>query len=400
MPTLLQINVTANWGSTGKIAESIGLGAIAHDWESCIAYGRYANLSRSELIRIGSSIDTYWHYGVQRIVDNEGLCSKKATRALVKKIKKIAPDVIQLHNIHDHYLNYQILFEYLNNTDIKVVWTFHDCWAFTGHCMHFVTKNCERWKSGCHHCPQKGEYPRTLLDRSAQNYDLKRSLFSANKNLNIVACSDWIAEFVRESFLKEKKIQVIHNGVDLIVFKPISANKDNNDNNDIFKILAVSNVWTKEKGLFDIYNLRELLPKDIEIVLVGVSAKQQKNLPDGVIGIQRTQNVGELVQLYNEANILINPTYADTFPTVNLEALACGTPVITYNTGGSPEAIDENTGIVVPQGDVTTLALAILKLKQEPLSSEACRKRAELYFDKDKCFKQYINLYNELISSQ
>ena len=200
MPTLLQINVTANWGSTGKIAESIGLGAIAHDWESCIAYGRYANLSRSELIRIGSSIDTYWHYGVQRIVDNEGLCSKKATRALVKKIKKIAPDVIQLHNIHDHYLNYQILFEYLNNTDIKVVWTFHDCWAFTGHCMHFVTKNCERWKSGCHHCPQKGEYPRTLLDRSAQNYDLKRSLFSANKNLNIVACSDWIAEFVRESF--------------------------------------------------------------------------------------------------------------------------------------------------------------------------------------------------------
>ena len=181
------------------------------------------------------------------------------------------------------------------------------------------------------------------------------------------------------------------------VFKPISANKDNND---IFKILAVSNVWTKEKGLFDIYNLRELLPKDIEIVLVGVSAKQQKNLPDGVIGIQRTQNVGELVQLYNEANILINPTYADTFPTVNLEALACGTPVITYNTGGSPEAIDENTGIVVPQGDVTTLALAILKLKQEPLSSEACRKRAELYFDKDKCFKQYINLYNELISSQ
>lgn len=397
MPKLLQINVTANWGSTGKIAEAIGVCASMHGWASIIAYGRYYNTSRLQLVRIGSAIETYWHYGMQRIFDNEGLCSKRATKKLIAEIKRIAPDIIQLHNIHDHYLNYQVLFEYLNSTDIKVVWTFHDCWAFTGHCFHFVTKNCKRWKSGCHDCPLKNEYPKTLLDRSVRNYTLKKSLFAANENLTIVPCSEWMAGFVKESFLKDKKLKVIHNGIDLNIFKPLIISRKKTD---CYKVLAVSSLWTKEKGLFDICKLRALLSMDIEIVLVGVSPKQQKNLLDGVIGIQRTQNVGELVQLYNEADVLINPTYADTFPTVNLEALACGTPVITYNTGGSPEAIDENTGIVVPQGDVKALAEAILKLMREPLSSGACRKRAELYFDKDKCFKQYIDLYNELISSQ
>lgn len=396
MPKLLQINVTANWGSTGKIAESIGLSAIHHGWESYIAYGRYSNESQSQLVRVGSTIDTYWHYGTQRIFDNEGLCSKRATRKLVAEIQRIAPDVIQLHNIHDHYLNYQILFEYLNGTDIKVVWTFHDCWAFTGHCFHFVTKNCERWKTGCYECPLKNEYPKTLLDRSKKNYELKKALFAANKNLTIVPCSEWMAGFVRGSFLKDKRIHTIHNGVDLNTFKPIDVKKGKTD---VFKVLAVSSVWTQEKGLNDIYKLRDLLPDTVEIVMVGVSAKQQEQLPNGVVGIQRTQNVHELVQLYNEADVLINPTYADTFPTVNLEALACGTPVITYNTGGSPEAVDENTGMVVPQGDVNALADAILRLKETPLSSDACRQRAIALYNKDDCYNDYIKLYEKLLSS-
>lgn len=395
MYRLLQINVTANWGSTGKIAESIGECAIKHGWESFVAYGRYANPSRSELIRIGSSVDTYWHYGVQRIFDNEGLCSKRATNKLIAEIKRIAPDVIQLHIIHDHYLDYKILFEYLNTTTIKVVWTFHDCWAFTGHCFHFVTKNCERWKTQCHSCPLRNEYPKTLLDRSVRNYTLKKSLFPANENLVIVPCSEWMANFVRESFLKDKQIFTIRNGVDLDVFAPTTRGIQVGET---FKVLAVSSVWTQEKGILDIYQLREMLPEDVEIILVGVSEKQQQQLPIGVRGIQRTQNIQELVNLYNEANVLINPTYADTFPTVNLEALACGTPVITYNTGGSPEAIDEKTGVVVPQGDVKALADAILQMKEHLLSPTDCRQRAEMLFDKNKCFEQYMNLYNELLS--
>lgn len=392
---LLQINVTANWGSTGKIAESIGMCAMRNGWESYIAYGRYANKSESTILRVGDSLDTYWHYGMQRIADNEGLNSKLATKRLVEDIKRITPDIIQLHVIHDHYLNYQVLFEYLNSIDIKVVWTFHDCWAFTGHCFHFVTKKCEKWKKQCSHCPLRNEYPKTLLDRSTRNFELKKRLFSANQNLTIVSCSRWMEQFVKDSFLKGKRVQTIYNGVNLGVFTPMAIDNPSK----LFTVLAVSSVWTQKKGLLDICILRELLPVDIQIILVGVTAKQQKSLPRGVIGILRTQNIHELVRLYNESGVLINPTYADTFPTVNLEAMACGTPVITYRTGGSPEAVTKDTGFVVEQGDVRALADAIMTVRSNGKEqySEACRRRAEQYFDKDKCYQQYIDLYNALI---
>ena len=393
MPTLLQINVTANWGSTGKIAESIGLAAKRQGWESYMAYGRYSNPSQSKLIQVGSQWDVYVHYAEQRIFDNEGLASRGATQNLIRQIQEIQPDVVQLHNIHDHYLNYKILFEYLNTTDIQVVWTFHDCWAFTGHCFHFVTKGCERWKTQCYDCPLQRISPKTLLDRSRKNYELKKQLFAGCKNLTIVPCSDWMAGFVKDSFLRDKRIQVIHNGVDLNVFQPSLQCKKQ----DGFRIIAVSNVWHKEKGLYDLFELRKRLPGCYEITMVGLSAEQIKELPEGIRGIQRTQNVQELVTLYGEANVLVNPTYADTFPTVNLEALACGTPVISYQTGGSPEALDEKTGRVIPQGDLKAMVKAIHALKDYPLFSKDCRQRVEFLFDKDKCFEKYIDLYRVLL---
>ena len=397
MPILLQINVTANWGSTGKIAEQIGFCAMRHGWESFIAYGRWCNPSKSHLIKIGNKLDMYMHYAEQRIRDNEGLCSRGATKRLIKLISEIRPDVVQLHNIHDHYLNYKLLFEYLNKTEIKVVWTLHDCWAFTGHCFHFATKNCEKWKTGCFECPLKNDYPKTFLDHSKEHWLLKKELLTRCKNLTIVPVSDWLANFVKESFLKEKRIHVIKNGVDLNIFKT-STSLNISKTNSKFKILAVSSVWNPDKGELDIYKLREILAEDkFEITMVGLSADQYKQLPRGIIGIQRTQNLQELVKLYSDADVLINPTYADTFPTVNLEALACGTPVITYITGGSPEAIDEKTGVVIEQGDVDGLAEAICMIKEKPLSSTDCRKRAEERFDKDKCFEKYIELYENLL---
>lgn len=394
MKSLLQINITANWGSTGKIAEAIGVAAMNAGWKSYIAYGRWSNPSNSNLIKIGGPLDKYFHYAEQRICDNEGLCSRNATRKLVKQIEVIKPDVVQLHNIHDHFLNYQILFEYLNQTNIKVVWTFHDCWAFTGHCFHFVTKNCEKWRMGCSECPMKNVLPKTFLDRSKKNFELKKRLFSECNNLTIVPCSEWMEGFVRQSFLKEKRIAVIKNGVDLSVFKPGVK-----DNGDSFTILAVSSVWNKEKGLADILKLRQLLPEKYRITIVGLTGKQVQDLPDGIHGIPRTQNVQELVDLYSKADVHINPTYADTFPTVNLEALACGIPVITYKTGGSPEAIDENTGLAIDQGDVEALKDGVIMIcdKGQGYFTSACRKRAEEYFDKDKCYKKYISLYNELL---
>lgn len=371
---------------------------MAHAWESYIAYGRWCNPSQSHLIKIGGSWDKYLHFAEQRFRDNEGLCSRAATKKLIRQIEKIKPDVVQLHNIHDHYLNYRLLFEYLNQTDINVVWTFHDCWAFTGHCFHFVTKDCSKWKTGCYDCPMRNVLPKTMLDRSRKNYELKKRLFGGCKNLTIVPCSDWMARFVKQSFLKDKRIEVIKNGVDLGVFKPVSMT----DKGGTFSVLAVSSVWHKEKGLEDIYELRKLLPENYRICMVGLSESQMKDLPAGIDGIQRTQNVQELVRLYSQANVLINPTYADTFPTVNLEALACGTSVITYRTGGSPEAVSPETGIVVEQGDVADMAEAIQRIceKGKDYYTEACRKRAEEQFDKDKCFEKYVELYEGLISQR
>lgn len=391
MKKLLQINVTANWGSTGKIAEAIGQMAVSDGWESFVAYGRMANLSSSELIQVGKKIDTYIHYLYDRLFDREGLSSKAATKALVKHIEAIAPDIIHLHNIHDHYLNYQILFEYLNQTDIKVVWTFHDCWAFTGHCYHFVQVNCMKWVDQCYDCIQKHKF----IDRSRENYLLKKSLFNSCKNLTIVSCSEWMNNFVKKSFLKDKPIRVIHNGVDLSIFRILPESRSYDDK---FRVLAVSNVWTLSKGLDDIYRLRSLLNNDFVITIVGLSIDQIKRIPEGIEGLPRTKSVQELVQLYNKADVLINPTYADTFPTVNLEALACGTPVITYRTGGSPEAIDEKTGVIIEQGDVQSLAQAIKGLRENPFLREDCRARAEECFDKDKCFKKYIELYDNILT--
>ena len=395
MSTLLQINITANWGSTGKIAEAIGIAAKKAGWGSYIAYGRWCNPSQSRLIKIGGKFDKYFHYAEQRIRDNEGLCSRQATKRLIRQIEAIKPDIVQLHNIHDHYLNYRLLFEYLNQTNIQVVWTFHDCWAFTGHCFHFVTEGCMKWETGCFECPLKSISPKTLFDRSKEHYELKRRMFNACDNLTVVSCSDWMADFVRRSFLQDKRVEVIKNGVDLSVFKPEKKQTGGN----AFGILAVSNVWNDSKGLSDIIKLRELLFDEYNITIVGLAANQVDTLPKGITGIQRTQNVKELVKLYSDSSVLVNPTYADTFPTVNLEALACGTPVITYRTGGSPESVTRETGVVVEQGDLEAMADAIKVVcgGDREKYRKNCRKRAEECFDREKCFDKYLNLYEHLL---
>jgi glycosyltransferase involved in cell wall biosynthesis len=391
MPKLLQINVSANWGSTGKIAEQINQTAMAKGWKCKIAYSRFANESESELIQIGTKKDVLWAVAETRLLDRAGLSMRRATKDLIRQIQEFQPDVIHLHNIHGYVLNYELLFGYLNKTEIKVVWTFHDFWAITGHCAHFVDVDCMKWKTGCHHCPKHKSYPSSFTDFSARNYALKKHLFTENTNLHIVAVSEWVANYVRESFFKDNDIRVIHNGVDLQVFRPLQVVKDSQK----FNILAVSNIWTKSKGIDDILQLREMLPNEFSITIVGLSEKQITKLPFGIKGITRTQNTNELIKLYNHADVLINPTYADSFPTVNLEALACGTPVITYKTGGSPEAVDSITGAVLEQGNVKEMVEMIKKLKAHPLSSEDCRSRAEKIFDKNKCFARYVELYEE-----
>ena len=387
--------------STGRITESIGKLAIEKGWDCYIIHGaRYARPgSCMHSIQAVSKLGEYVHYAESLLFDNHGLASRRATKALIEQIKQIHPDIIQLHCVHGYYINYKLLFEYLNTTNIPIVWTFHDCWAFTGHCAHFVTVGCEKWKTECFHCPLKGDYPKTIIDNSKRNYNLKKSLFAANSNLHIVSVSNWLADLTKQSFLKNKDINVIHNGVDLISFSPKEVK-----NKDRFRVLGVSGVWYKDKGLYDFYKLRGLLDKDrYEIVMIGLSGEQIKELPVGIIGIERTTSVSELAEYYSSADVFLNPTYADSFPTVNMEALACGTPVITYNTGGSPEIIDKLTGYVVEKGDIEGAASIIQILADKNTEDlleqrRQCRLRAEQHFDKKRCFDYYIELYEGLLN--
>lgn len=393
---LLQIDSCLNMLSTGRITESIGKLAIEKGWDCYIVHGaRYARPgSCMHSIQAVSKLGEYAHFAESLFLDNHGLASRGATKAAIEQIKQIQPDLIQLHCVHGYYMNYKLLFEYLNTTNIPVVWTFHDCWAFTGHCAHFVTAGCEKWKTGCFNCPLKGDYPKSFVDRSRRNYEVKKSLFAVNNNLHIVSVSEWLAELTRESFLKDKDIHVIHNGVDLNVFFPKVVEKSK-----CIRVLGVSGVWNRDKGLFDFFKLRELLDKDqFEIILIGLSKEQLKDLPEGIIGVERTNSVSELAEYYSSADVFANPTYADSFPTVNMEALACGTPVITYRTGGSPEIIDEYTGVVVEQGDLDGLIEAIKSIseKGKDYYNTSCRQRAQKLFDKDQCFMEYLNLYEKL----
>lgn len=394
MLRLLQLNVTGNWGSTGKIAEGIGLAAMRRGWESTVAFGRYVNPSASKLIKVGEQRDVYLHYARSRFLDGEGLGSRSATKRLIGQIKELAPDIIQLHNIHDHWLNYPLLFEYLATTDTPVVWTFHDCWAFTGGCSHFENAGCFKWREECGDCRLRRRWS---ADNSKRNFGLKKELFGALPGrLTVVSVSEWLRNYVAQSFLGDCRLEVINNGVNTQVFSQAQVNGAKP------MVLGVSNVWPPSKGLADFVELRKLLSPDIEIVLVGLTEKQICDLPEGIKGVQRTSSVEELVNLYREAAVFVNPTHNDSFPTVNLEALACGTPVVTYCTGGSPEAVDENTGIVVDKGDVRALASAITKVieNSSAFSPESCRRRAEACFNRDVQFGKYIDLYESILSEK
>ena len=393
MSKLLQLNVTANWGSTGKIAEGIGAMAIKRGWESAIAFGRYSNASQSELIRVGGKTDTYLHYAQHRLLDSEGLCSRRPTRQLIRRIKEWQPDVIHLHNIHDHWLNYPLLFEYLGSVNTPVVWTFHDCWAFTGGCAHFENAGCYKWKE--EDCRGVCALHRK---KAVTQFHLRKKLIGAlGSRLTIVCVSDWLARYASQSFRGKAgaNIQVIHNGINVnCPFQPDDELRKK-------MILGVSNVWPAYKGLGDFVELRKQLPDDVEICLVGLTQKQIESLPEGIRGIKRTSSIDELAELYRNAAVFVNPTHNDSFPTVNLEALACGTPVVTYRTGGSPEAVDEKTGIVVEKGNVVELADSVMKVIDNPamFRSEDCRLRATREFDKDVQFGKYIDLYESVLKS-
>lgn len=399
MPKLLQINVTCNWGSTGKIAELIGQEALSRGWKSYIAYGRYENESDSQKIKIGSTPSIYYHYISQRLFDNEGLCSNMATRKLIEKIKDIKPDIIQLHNIHDHFLNYRVLFEFLNQTDIKIVWTMHDFWAITGHCMHFISASCMRFKTGCHNCPMKSIYPKSLIDRSNRNYLLKKSLFKNNQNLYLIAVSQWVGDMIGESFLRDKPLWVINNGIDLTTFKPTTNDSFEKLVNGKFVIMSVASQWKHDKGLDDYIAISKFLSDDEVIVLVGIDDTILSELPNNIIGIKHTENSQELAGLYTRADVVTILSSAETFGLTIVEGYACGTPGIVYNNTAPPALITPTTGYVVKNKNPEAVYKAIqgIKKKGKRYYFQQCISLALEKYDKLRCAERYLDLYETLI---
>lgn len=401
---VLQINATVNSGSTGRIAEDIGLVLMNNGHESYIAFGRGNQPSKSNKIKIGNQWDANWHGVVSLLLDRHGFASKKATRKLINKIEELKPDVINLHNIHGYYVNIEILFDYLKKINIPVVWTFHDCWPFTGHCSYFDSVACEKWKTHCQNCPKKSFYPKSLLiDNSFKNFSDKKQIFNQLGNLHIITPSNWLKNLVKQSFLSKFPVSCIHNGIDLSKFSPIENVEkliQKWNLKDKIIVLGVASIWDRRKGLDDFISLSNKLSDTYQIILIGLTKKQKAQLPKNIIGIERTESIEELAEYYSLANVFVNPTYQDNFPTTNIEALACGTPVVTYNTGGSPEAIDKETGIVVEKGNVDELRDAIERVtsaKTEYYEKEKCRKRAEKHFDKNERYQDYLELFKTLV---
>lgn len=404
MRKLLQICVEGNTGSTGTIAEGIGEIAISMGWSSFIAFGRFPRESKSKLIKIGNHLDLILHGLETRFFDRHGLGSRIATKKLIRRIKQIEPDIIHLHHLHGYYINIELLFKYLLESNIPVVWTFHDCWSITGHCTYFDYIGCNKWQIECNNCPQKKEYPASLFfDRSKKNFYLKKSLFNSVTNLTIISVSNWLNSIVEKSFLINKSRRVIYNGVDIELFKPGNINtiKEKFSIENKFLILGLATTWSKRKGLDDFIKLSNRIDENSIIILIGLDSKQIKTLPKNIIGLKRTENQQELVDFYDASDVFLNLSVEETFGLTTAEALSCGTPAIVYNATASPELIDDLTGIVVEKKNEEELLLAIeeIKINGKMFYTDHCRSRAVKCFDRKIRFKEYFDLYIEKLNT-
>lgn len=384
---ILQINSVCGIRSTGRICTDIATALQENGHDCRIGYGRERVPASFEpyAIRIGNPTRVKLHGIRARLFDASGFGSKQATKRFLEQIRSYDPDVIHLHNLHGYYLHVGVLFDYLKQADKPVIWTLHDCWPFTGHCANLI--DCNKWQTGCHHCPKYRRYPSSYTDRSRRNYTLKKQAFCGVPNLTVVTPSQWLGALTAQSFLGKYPIKVIHNGIDTSVFKPTPSDfRERHGLQNKTIVLGVASAWGRDKGLYDFYTLANRLGDKYKVVLVGLTAEQKAALPSSILGVSRTNSIQQLAEIYTAADVFANPTYNDNYPTVNLEAQACGTPVITYHTGGSVESVPQNN--IVPCGDTEALSCRIQE-GNLPLKSD-------LQADKQSMINQYLALYQQL----
>jgi len=400
---ILAIN-SCNYGSTGNIMLNILELAQSQGNEVMAAVPK----TRRTIAR-GTKNTTYIggfllrNIGLRlaRISGLYGCFSLIDTLIFLKKLKKFSPDIIHLHNLHDSYINIPLLFKYIKKHKVPVVWTLHDCWSFTGHCPHFLMTKCDKWRTGCYDCPVTVDYPASMIDSSKFMWKQKNKWFSGVDDMTIVTPSEWLAGLVKQSFLRDYHVRVINNGIDLRIFKPIiSSFREKYRINNQYIVLGVALGWDKRKGLDVFIDLSKTLDERFKIVLVGTNDIIDNDLPSNIISIHKTYNQSELAEIYSSSDVFVNPTREDNFPTVNLEALGCGTPVITFETGGSPEMLSYTCGSVVSCNDMDKLKIEIVRIcVEKPYSSGACRMQA-INYDKNNCFKKYVDLYNNLCMAE
>lgn len=391
---------TVNYGSTGNIMIHIAETTRKCGHEAWTFSMKWRNQKEAQAGHkyFGSFIENALSIRAGKYTGYNGCFAWLGTWKLLRELDRIRPDVIHLHNLHNCYVNLPMLFRYLKKKKIKVVWTLHDCWAFTGQCPYFELAQCHKWKTGCHHCPVYRQYPAAAVDRTKTMWKWKKKWFTGMENMTLVTPSQWLADLVKQSYLGEYPVQVIHNGIDLSVFQPVESTfrEKYGIGRDQFVVLGVAFGWGKRKGLDAFIELSKRLDSRYKIVLVGTDAGVDAQLPENILSIHRTHNQQELAEIYTAADVFANPTREEVLGMVNVEASACGTPVVTFKTGGSPECIDETCGCVVECDDVAAMEREIVRIcTQRPYSQAACRSRAK-FFDMNSCFREYVSLYETL----
>ncbi len=410
------INALHN-GSTGNIMRAVAAFSVAHGdeaitYSSCSVSISVKNRTVSKPQKLpnlpghryfGGYFSNLTHVFLGILTGRNGCFSILSTAKLLRELKKMKPDLIHLHNLHGFCLNLPMLFRYLKKGRIPVVWTLHDCWAFTGRCPHFSMLCCEKWKSGCGKCPYpKHSYPASYLDCSARMWKKKKSWFTGMDHMTLVAPSKWLADLTKDSFLGAYPLRVIHNGIDLSVFRPTLSDVRERYGIPASKriLLGVSFDWGKRKGLDVMLELNRRLGDAYQLILVGTDDALDAELPPEILSIHRTDSQKALAELYSAADVFVNPTREDNYPTVNMEAIACGTPVVTFNSGGSPEALGDDCGIVVQQEDIDGMIRAIMQITSDrERYREACLTRAKT-FDKDARYTEYWTLFHAMYSNK
>ena len=398
---IAEINMM-NSGSTGKIM--FGIAEIARkngDDVWTFSPRNYQKAKKNECLEIkghnyfGSVTENKMHLRISQVTGLHGCFSWFGTKDLLRMLDEIQPDIVHLHNLHNWTINLPMLFRYIKKHNISVVWTLHDCWSFTGKCPYFTAVKCNRWKTGCFDCPQVRQYPQCFVDQTRLMWRLKKRWFSGVKNLTVVTPSQWLAGLVRQSFLKDYPVQVINNGIDLSVFNPTPSDfrKRNKIADDKYLLLGVAFGWGVRKGLDVFIDLSKRLGDEYQIVLVGTDSAVDAQLPENIISIHKTQNQKELAEIYSAADLFVNPTREENYPTVNMESIACGTPVLTFRTGGSPEIVDYTCGNVVDCDDIDAMEREIRRIASNcPYTKEQCIAKAKSY-DMNLKFEEYVKLY-------